>query len=49
MYEARQEACRKDGGPFKVSGYVDITNNCNDLANAILQRPIAVKVATNNW
>ena len=48
MYEARQGLCRKDGGPYKISGFTDVTG-CTDLANALQGRPIAVFVGANNW
>ena len=48
MYEARQGLCRKDGGPFKIGGYVELTT-CDSIANALQKQPIAVTVSSNNW
>ena len=48
MYEGRLGACRKNGGPFKISGYVDV-QSCDALANAIQGRPVSVQVGANNW
>ena len=48
MYEAKQDKCRKDGGPYKIASVTQISG-CTDIANALQGRPIAVRVATNNW
>ena len=47
-YKAVKQTCSKNAGPFKISGYVDI-KNCNDLASAIVGRPISVAVDASNW
>jgi len=47
-YKAVKQACSKNEGPFKISGFTDITN-CNDLANAITGRPVSVAVDATNW
>ena len=47
-YRAVKQTCSKDGGAFKISGYTDVTN-CNDLANAIVGRPVSVAVDATNW
>jgi C1A family cysteine protease len=47
-YVAVQRACQIKTGPFKVSGFVEITN-CNVLNATISQRPIAVAVDATNW
>ena len=47
-YVAKQNACKKDGGAFKVSGMTEV-KNCNDLGNAINGRPVSVAVDASNW
>jgi C1A family cysteine protease len=47
-YKAVKQVCSKNAGPFKISGYTDITN-CNTLATAITGRPISVAVDASNW
>ena len=47
-YKAVKQVCSKDGGPFKISGYTEVTN-CNDLANAITARVVSVAVDATNW
>ena len=47
-YKGVQAKCTIPGGPFKVSGFTEITN-CNDLANAIVTRVVAVAVDATNW
>jgi len=47
-YKAVKQTCSKNGGPFKISGFTDI-KNCNDLANALTGRPVAVAVDATNW
>lgn len=47
-YKGVQGKCGKADGPFKVSGYTEITN-CNDLANAIVSRVVSVAVDATNW
>ena len=47
-YKAVKQACSKDGGAFKISSFTDITN-CNDLANAVVGRPVSVAVDATNW
>lgn len=43
-----KQTCLKDGGSFKVSGFVDITN-CNTLTTALNDRPISVAVDAFHW
>mgnify|MGYP003417914708 FL=1 len=47
-YKAVKQSCAKNAGPFKISGYTDVTN-CNTLATAITGRPISVAVDATNW
>lgn len=47
-YVGVKQTCKIQNGSFKISGYVDI-KNCNDLANAVAQRPISVAVDATNW
>ena len=47
-YVARQNACKKTTGPFKISGFTDI-KNCNTLASSISGRPISVAVDASKW
>ena len=47
-YKAVKQACSKDGGAFKISSFTDVTN-CNDLATALVGRPVSVAVDATNW
>lgn len=47
-YKAVKQACSKDGGPFKISGFTNI-KNCNDLSSSLVSRPISVAVDASNW
>jgi len=47
-YKAVKQTCSKNAGPFKISGFTDI-KNCNDLASAVVGRPISVAVDATNW
>jgi C1A family cysteine protease len=47
-YKGVKQACSKDGGAFKVSGYTDV-NNCNTLTTALTGRPVSVAVDATNW
>lgn len=47
-YKAVKQACQKDGGPFKISGFTDI-KDCNTLATGLTARPISVAVDATNW
>ena len=47
-YKAVKQACQKDGGPFKISGFTDI-KDCGTLATALTGRPISVAVDATNW
>lgn len=47
-YKGITNNCRKDGGDFKISGYVNVTN-CNDLENALTKGPVSVAVDATNW
>jgi C1A family cysteine protease len=47
-YKAVKQTCSKNGGPYKINGFVDI-KNCNDLATALASRPVAIAVDATNW
>jgi C1A family cysteine protease len=47
-YVARNQACAKKGGDFKISGFVDV-NGCNNLLTALQARPISVAVDASVW
>lgn len=47
-YNARDQACKIAGGNYMISDYVD-TDGCNDLLNALSDRPISVAVDATNW
>ena len=47
-YKPVKQACQKDSGDFKISGYTEV-KNCNDLANALTKMPISVAVDATNW
>lgn len=47
-YVARDQACAKNGGPNKITGYVDVPG-CDNLLNALNQRPVSVAVDASNW
>jgi Papain family cysteine protease. len=40
--------CSQKTGPFKISGFTDVTN-CKSLATQISGRPISVAVDATNW
>jgi len=49
-YKGKDQACAKNGGDLKLTGFVDIdAGNTNALANAINERPISVAVDASNW
>ena len=48
QYKAVKQACSKNGGPFKISGFTDV-KDCNTLATAITGRPVSVAVDATNW
>jgi C1A family cysteine protease len=47
-YKAVKGTCTTKTGPFKITGFTDITN-CNTLATELSGRPIAVAVDATNW
>lgn len=47
-YVAKDQACKIEGGDYKVTDYVDIVG-CDDLLNALSARPISVAVDASNW
>lgn len=48
MYSAKLGSCKRKGGDFKISSFTDI-KNCNDLALALVERPISVAVDADDW
>jgi len=48
-YVARNQACAKKGGAFKLSGFTDVQKACTSLANALAQSPISVAVDASIW
>ena len=47
-YVARDQACGKDAGPYKITGFVDVPG-CDNLLNALSARPVSVAVDASNW
>lgn len=47
-YTAKKGTCKQNSGPFKISGYTDVSG-CTNLANALTSRPISVAVDASNW
>jgi C1A family cysteine protease len=47
-YKAVKQTCKTNSGDFKITGFTDI-KNCNDLANALVGRPISIAVDATNW
>ena len=47
-YVARDQACKKQGGSTRISGYSS-ASGCNGLANAINSSPVSVTVDATNW
>lgn len=47
-YVARDQACKIDGGEFKVKSYIDVAG-CDNLANALSARPVSVAVDASVW
>jgi C1A family cysteine protease len=47
-YTAKDGSCKVDGGAFKNSKHVDITN-CNGLTSAINNQVVSVAVDATNW
>ncbi len=47
-YEAKQQTCLINEGPFKISGSKS-SFLCSTLANEIKDRPISVAVDATNW
>lgn len=47
-YVAKVQVCKKNAGPFKISGFTDI-KSCTDLANALTGRPVSIAVDATNW
>ena len=47
-YKAVKQTCAIKTGEFKISGFTDV-RNCNDLASALVVRPISVAVDATNW
>ena len=47
-YRAVKQACKQDGGAFKITGYTEI-RDCNTLAATIQNRVVSVAVDATNW
>jgi C1A family cysteine protease len=47
-YKPQQGTCLNKTGPFKISGYTNVTT-CGDLSTAIVGRPVSVAVDATNW
>ena len=47
-YKAVKQACSKDSGPFKISGFTDV-KTVSKLGDAIQQRVVSVAVDATNW
>lgn len=47
-YTARTQACKIDGGSFKISK-VNTVTGCTNIATAIQSRPIGVSADATNW
>lgn len=47
-YKAVKQTCTTPTGSFKISGFTDI-KNCNDLATALVGRPVSIAVDATNW
>eukprot|EP00825_Cyclidium_porcatum_P012215 TRINITY_DN16367_c0_g1_i2.p1 TRINITY_DN16367_c0_g1~~TRINITY_DN16367_c0_g1_i2.p1 ORF type:complete len:171 (+),score=24.94 TRINITY_DN16367_c0_g1_i2:356-868(+) len=49
-YVAKDQKCKIDKGPFKISGFDLIDeDNCKDLQNQLNIQPVTVSVDANNW
>lgn len=47
-YIGVDQACKVDGGQFKIRSFVDVPG-CTSLLNALVSRPLAVAVDASNW
>lgn len=47
-YTARDGACAKDSGSYKIGSYVDVPG-CDNLINALQARPVSVAVDASVW
>jgi C1A family cysteine protease len=47
-YVARDQACKIDGGAWKLTGYIDV-QGCDDLQTALATRPLSVAVDASVW
>lgn len=47
-YKGVYQKCLISGGPYKVSGFIEITK-CSELASSLNARPIAVAVDASYW
>ena len=47
-YVARDQACKTQGGSFKISGYIS-HSGCNGLGSGIESHPVSVTVDATNW
>lgn len=49
-YVGKDQTCKKDGGEFRITGYVDIAaGNTESLADSIVNQPVAVAMDASNW
>lgn len=47
-YQGIQQRCLNDTGKFRISGFTEIAG-CDNLANALMERPLSVAVDATNW
>lgn len=49
-YVAKDQACKQDGGNFKITGFTDIPKgDIEGLADAVINQPVAVAVDATLW
>jgi C1A family cysteine protease len=47
-YTARDQTCKKEGGKFKIKAYKNI-EDCVELTNSLVNRPVSVAVDADGW
>ena len=47
-YSSRDNTCKVDGGPYKISKFVDVPG-CQGLYNALHLQPVSVAVDASTW
>lgn len=47
-YVAKTQACKSDGGSFKIAG-VSVAKGCPGVLSALASRPLGVSVDATNW